>query len=73
MSLEKNLLLFEKSFLKEIFCIDNPLIIKYVNLERIIEFYNKYNSGNGNLFSNRDVWLVTILHIWLNNLHISEE
>ena len=70
--LEKNLLLFEKSFLKEIFCIDNQIIRKYVNLEVLIELYNKYNSGNGNLFSNRDVWLVTVLYIWLNNYIFSK-
>ena len=71
--LEKNLLLFEKPFLKEIFCNDNPTTKKYVNSEMLIKLYNDYNSGNGDLFLNRDIWLVTVLHLWLNNCIFSKK
>ncbi|WP_048190977.1 lasso peptide isopeptide bond-forming cyclase [Methanobacterium sp. SMA-27] len=63
---EKNLLLFENNILKKIFCHENLMIKEYVDIEMIKEFYKEYNSGRGDIVSNRYIWLVTLLDLWLN-------
>jgi asparagine synthase (glutamine-hydrolysing) len=64
---EKNLLLYEKNCLRQIFSQKNLLIKPYVNVHKIRDSYKKYEKGEGTIFSNRDIWLVTLLDLWLQN------
>lgn len=60
---KKNLLL-EKEKLNKMIYVDNQIIAKYVNLKKIIDTFEKYESSNGNNIF--ELWLVFLLYFWLN-------
>lgn len=72
--LQKNLIFFEKKFLEEIIYDDNKKINDYVDLDVLKKIYENYKSQNAKSIDNKslediidavDVWLGTILYIWL--------
>ena len=70
---EKNLLLFEKNYLIDVFSKEKLMIQDYMNLEMINQFYNKYISNKGDIVSNRYIWLVLIVELWLNKNNVKQD
>ncbi|PKL72843.1 MAG: asparagine synthase (glutamine-hydrolyzing) [Methanobacteriales archaeon HGW-Methanobacteriales-2] len=62
---EKNLLLYEKNLLNQTISQKNRLLKYYINMDKIKDSYKKYEIGEGTVFSNRDLWLVILLDLWL--------
>jgi asparagine synthase (glutamine-hydrolysing) len=67
---KRNLLLFEKDLLEDIFFNDSKIIEDYVDLSLIKSIYEEYSSGN-KVNASIYIWLVTILYFWLKESSIS--
>ena len=72
--LQKNLLLFEKTFLERVVSDEDKLIRKYVDLDMLmVSYYNYKSQGGGNgipdsvigVVDSINIWLISILYLWL--------
>lgn len=67
-SYKKNLFLFEKNTLKKVIYDDNELIKNYIDLETFKSIFKEYESGNK--INSYEIWLVTLLSLWLKYEYI---
>jgi asparagine synthase (glutamine-hydrolysing) len=68
---DKNLLQLEKDRLNDIIYTNNNLIKEYVDLERIKNIYIKKLNGENIDHASMDMWIVSLLYLWLKKSKIS--
>jgi asparagine synthase (glutamine-hydrolysing) len=62
--LEKNLLLYEKTFLNNLICHNNTKIEKYVDQNTIKNIYQKFINGIAG-YDSYKIWFASLLFLWL--------
>lgn len=65
---QRNLFLYENEYLDQIFNNKNAMTKSYINTKSLKNSYKNYSMGKGNKHSNKNIWLVTLLDLWLKNL-----
>ncbi|MCE7698046.1 MAG: lasso peptide isopeptide bond-forming cyclase [Methanobacterium paludis] len=63
-------LLFEKKRLENIIYSDNKIIKDFIDLEKLQDIYRNFSHGN-NSNDSLDIWLVTLIFLWMQKSDIS--